>query len=511
MKKRTVHTLFIVLAVALAFTIPGCQKEEAEETVSAPVKDVLVIDLVSEPTTIDPHLQWNPSSFYVYRNIFDNLLTRNTDGEIIPKVAESWEYVSDTVVDLKIRDDIKFHDGTPLTVEDVVFSVERITDPELKSPQAGQFNAITSAEAVDEHTVRLTTAIPYPVLLAQLVKLSIVPKAYVLEVGNEEFNKNPMGSGPYTFVEWEKGVKVTVDANDGYWGGTPPFKTVEFHAVPEKSTRVANLRTGKSDLITSLDEDLAIEVEQQDGVKVLSVPTERIAYFRINTLYGPTADIRVRKAIAYAIDKELIVNGLKGGYSEIATVMVGETSFGFDPSFKGYPFDPEKARALVEESGIGDTEIEILTAPSVFDQRVVGAIQQMLTDVGLNAQIVGMDMATFLKRMQSDENKDPTSFGRWSGGIQDADGIMYPMLHSGSLWTTIKNEELDKALDGARSTLDKEERMSYYRDAHRIVEEELPVIPLYQVGIIYGAAEQLRWKPMADESLFIMDMEWVEQ
>ena len=275
------------------------------------------------------------------------MVTRTAAGEIVPQVAVSWEYQSPTTVDFKIRTDIKFHDGSALTVDDVVFSVMRIIDPAFKSPQAGQFNTITNAEAVDKETVRLTTKVPYPVLLAQLVKLSIVPKAYVTSVGDEAFNKKPVGSGPYQFVEWKKGIKVILKANAAYWRGNPPFPMVEFHAVPEKSTRVANLRTGKSDLVVSLDADIAVQLKGDPKAKVLSVPTERVAYFRINTLAGPTADVRVRKAIAHAIDRDLIVDGLKGGYSQKVNVMVGDTSFGYDDSFKSYDYDPEKTKALL--------------------------------------------------------------------------------------------------------------------------------------------------------------------
>ena len=475
------------------------------------VKKTLVIDLVSEPTTLDPHKQWNPSSFYVYRNIFDNMVTRTPAGEIVPQVAVSWEYQSPTVVDFKIRSDIKFHDGSALTVDDVVFSVMRIIDPAFKSPQAGQFNTITKAEAVDKETVRLTTKVPYPVLMAQLVKLSIVPKAYVTSVGDEGFNKTPIGSGPYQFAEWKKGVKVILRANSNYWRGNPPFPVVEFHAVPEKSTRVANLRTGKSDLVVSLDSDIAAQLKNDSRAKVLSVPTERVAYFRINTLSGPTTDVRIRKAIAHAIDRDLIVNGLKGGYSRKVNVMVGDTSFGYDDSFKSYDFDMEKAKALLKEAGLGDTQVEILTAPAVFDQRVVEAIQQMLRNVGINAKISGMDMANFLKRMQSSaDDKDTTSFGRWSCACQDADGILYAMLNSKSIWSNISHPELDQALEKGRSTLDPDERMQYYRQAHQIVQDMVPLVPLYQVGIIYGGARQLQWQPTPNESLFIMDMGWKE-
>ncbi|MCP4691053.1 MAG: peptide ABC transporter [Desulfobacterales bacterium] len=492
---------FLAIGLALVLLLGAVNAEAGKEK--------LVIDLVSEPTTLDPHKQWNPSSFYVYRNIFDNMVTRSPEGEIIPQVATSWERRGPTVVDFKIRGDITFHDGSPLTVDDVVFSVKRIIDPAFKSPQAGQFNTITDAAAIGGDTVRLTTKKPYPVLLAQLVKLSIAPKAYVEKVGNDKFNQNPVGSGPYKFVQWKKGVKVTLEANRKYWRGQPPFPMVEFHAVPEKSTRVANLKTGKSDLIVSLDADIAAQLKGHSKVKVLSVPTERVAYFRINTLSGATKDVRVRKAIAHAIDRDMIVKALKGGFSSKVNVMVGDTSFGYDPSFKSYAFDPGKAKKLVKESGVGNGVIEILTAPAVFDQRVVEAIQQMLKNVGLNAKIVGMDMATFLKRMQgASEGKDPTSFGRWSCACQDADGILYAMLHSSSIWSNMKNPDLDDALDQARSTLSEEERMGFYKKAHQIIEERIPLLPLYQVGIIYGAAKQLQWRPMPNESLFIMDMSW---
>jgi peptide/nickel transport system substrate-binding protein len=494
--------LFLAACLVVVMSLGGVSAAQA-------AKKKLVIDLVSEPTTLDPQRQWNPSSYYVYRNIFDNMLTRTPEGKIVPQVAVSWKYESPTVVDFKIRTDIKFHDGSPLTVDDVVFSIMRIIDPKFKSPQAGQFNTIASAEAVDKDTVRVTTKVSYPVLMAQLVKLSIVPKAYVTSVGDEAFNKKPVGSGPYEFVEWKKGVEVTLKANTGYWRGKPPFSMVEFRAVPEKSTRVADLRTGKSDLVVSLDADIAAELKHDPKVKVLSVPTERVAYFRIDTLAGPTADLRVRKAIAYAINRDLIVNGLKGGYSRKVNVMVGDTSFGYDPSFKSYPYDPAKAKALLKEAGLGNTQIQILTAPAVFDQRVVEAIQQMLRNVGINAKIVDMDMATFLKRMQSSpEDKDPTSFGRWSCACQDADGILYPMLDSKSIWSNIHDPQLDQALEKARSTLDPKERMKYYREAHQIIQNQLPLLPLYQVGIIYGAAKQLQWQPTADESMFIMNMSW---
>jgi peptide/nickel transport system substrate-binding protein len=474
----------------------------------AQAKDTLVIDLVNEPTTLDPHKQWNPSSYYIYRNIFDNMLTRTPEGKIVPQVAESWKYLGDTEVEFKLRKDIKFHDGTPLTADDVVYSVKRITDPKFKSPQRGQFNTITKAEAVDKYTVKLTTKVPYPVLQAQLVKLSIVPKAYVSKVGAEAFNKKPVGSGPYKFQEWKKGVSVTLAANGSYWRSKPPFAKVVFRAVPEAATRVADLRSGKADLVVSLNSDLAAQLKGDSKAKVLSVATERVAYFRLNSQAGPTKDIKVRKAIAHAINRQLIIDALKGGYAKPTDVMVSETAFGFTKDVPSYPYDLAKAKALVKEAGLGDKELLIDTAP-VFDQRVVQAIQQMLIEAGINAKIVTKDMATFLKGMQAKPKEGQiTSFGRWSCACQDVDGIMFPMLHGKSIWSNTRIPELDAALEAGRSSLDPKERMKNYMKVHKIVYEQVPLIPLYQVGIIYGAAKQLQWKPTANESMFIMDMSW---
>ena len=233
-------------------------------------RDVLVVDLVDEPSSLDPHIQWNPDSYFVYRNIFDNLVTRDDDGKIVPQIATAWRQISDTEIEFDIRQGVKFHDGTALGVDDVVFSVHRIIDPELKSPQLSQFNRIDKAVAIGTDKIRIVTKGPYPVLLAQLVKLSIVPKAYVEKIGRDEFNLKPIGSGPYRFAGWQRGVRVTLEANADYWGVKPGFPRAEFNAVRDVATRVANLRSGRSDLVVTLGPDQAAELKSDTRAQVLS-------------------------------------------------------------------------------------------------------------------------------------------------------------------------------------------------------------------------------------------------
>jgi len=476
---------------------------------AAEAKDKITIDLVNEPATLDPHLQWNPDSYYVYRNIFDNLLTRNDAGEIVPQIATAWKQLSDAEVEFTIRDDVVFHDGEKLTPDDVVYSIKRITDPDFASPQLGQFNKVVEASVTGPNTMKMVTDGPYPALLAQLVKLSIVPEHVVEKVGKDDFNAHPVGSGPYALEAWNRGVEVVLKRNDAYWGPKGPFETAVFHGVPDAATRVANLQAGTSDLVVTLNADLAQQLESSGQGKVLTVNTERVAYFAMNSAGAPLDNPDLRRAIAHAIDREGIVDGLLGGYPMVVDELVSPARFGWVDGVKGFDYDPEKAAELVKAAGdAAKQEMELATSP-VFDQRVVQAIQQMLTEAGLKVSIVSNDMATWLKNQQTSPDAAPMlTFSRWSCACQDADGIMYPLLHSSSAWSRFNDKEIDDLLDAARSELDEGKRRALYGEIHKLVVEKAAIVPLYQAAIIYGGANGLQWQPTSNESLFLNRMGW---
>ncbi|WP_156417883.1 ABC transporter substrate-binding protein [Aureimonas sp. AU4] len=474
----------------------------------AQTKDTLTIDLPGEAATLDPHLQWNTESYTIYRNIFDNLLTRDASGEIVPQIATKWTYDDDTTLTFTIRDDVTFQDGSKLTAEDVAFSVNRIIDPALKSPQLSQFDQIVSAEVVDPTTVRLKTKTAYPALLAQLVKLSIVPKSYVEKVGDAEFNLKPLGSGPYKLTEWKKGVETDLAAYDNYWRGKPPFPRVVFRAVPDVSTRIADLQTGKADLAREVPPDQAATLKDGTDTQLLSAPTERVGYLYLNAQAGPTKDVRVRQAIAYAIDRQGLVDALLEGYGKPVNIVGAEPIFGYTAEVEGYPYDPDKAAALIKEAGAEGATVEFLTSPS-YSRALVEAIQQMLTEVGLNVQISSSDQATFLKRRQGEAgNAGSMALGQWSCACQDADGIIFPLFRSGGIWAKYENTSYNALVDEARSILDKDKRLALYKQAYEILREDVPGIGLYQVYALYGASKKLEWQPTANEAMFVMDMSW---
>jgi peptide/nickel transport system substrate-binding protein len=471
-------------------------------------KEVLTIDVPSDAATLDPHLQWDTDSYGVYRNIFDNLLTRDAAGKIVPQIATAWRFVDDTHAEFDIRPDVKFQDGTPLSAGDVVFSVKRITNPAFKSAQLSQFDQIADAEALGPAKVRLTMKKPYPVLFAQLVKLSIVPKAYVERVGDQEFNLKPLGSGPYKLHEWRKGVQVSLDANESYWRGKPPFKTVIFRAVADVSTRVADLKTGRADLVRLLPPDEAIALKSNARVAVLTVPTERVGYLSINAQAGPTTDVRVRRAIAHAIDKQGLIDALLQGFGKPVNSIGTDPVFGYFPDIAGYEYDPTKARALIKDAGAEGAAITLLTSPA-FDRRVVEALQQMINDIKLKVEVVTVDQATFLRRRQgTPADAGGLAFGTWSCACQDADGVIFPLFRSGSSWSKYSNPVYDAAVDAARGTLDEAIRLAEYRKAYEILREDVPGLALYQMFASYGARKELKWQPTANESLFVMDMNW---
>jgi len=491
-----------IFAGALAMALAATGVAVAQQ------KDVLSVDLPGQPATLDPHIQWDTDSYHVYRNIFDNLVTRDASGKIVPQVASAWTYRSPTEIEFTIRSDIRFHDGTPLTPEDVVFSVRRITDPAFRSPQLSQFDSIREARVVGPDKVLLVTEKPYPVLLAQLVKLSIVPKAHVERVGAEKFNLEPMGSGPYRFASWQRGVRVTLEANDAYWRGKPSIRGITFQNVADEATRIANLKSGRADVTRAISPDQAQALKSEARLKLLPAATERIGYLFVNAQWGPTADVRVRRAIAHAIDRKLIVDALYGGFGTPVDVVLTPANFGYATGIPSYAFDPAKARALIKEAGAEGAEIPFTTSPA-YDQRLVQALQQMLQEVGLKVAIRMTDHPTFLKRRQGNPDEAGSiSTGLWSCGCQDADGVINPLFRTGSAWAKYSNPRFDALIDAARATIDEKERLAHYADALRILHEDVPGVGMFQYHAIYASRRELQWQPTAGESFHVFDMKW---
>lgn len=493
--------LLVLTAAVGMVLLPSALMTQAAE------KPQIVVDLVNEPSTLDPQLQWNPDSYFVYRNIFDNLVTRDNSGKIVPEIAISWKSLSDTKIAFTLRSDVTFHDGTPLTAEDVAFSVNRIIDPKLASPQLSQFAKIAKAEVSGDHEVTLTLKTAYPALLAQLTKLSIVPEHVVQAVGNQAFNLAPVGSGPYKFVKWDRGVSVTLVRNDHYWGTKGPFEQAVFRAVPDASTRLADLQAGVADFARALTSDQAAQLQGSQSVKALPVLTERMAFIRVNPNKPPFDNLKLRQALAYAIDKDGITQGILGGFDKPVAQMMTPAHFGWSDKITGLPYDPGKAKALI--AGAGKPPKFQLTIGAFFDQRVAEAVLQELQEVGFDVDITQVDTPTFLQLIQKGPNDAPAlAISTNSCACQDADGVLNYLFHSGSTWSITTSPDLDALLDEAGSSSDESRRLADYEKISQFVADQIPAVPLYQMDAIYGASKALNFQPTPNESFFLNRMSW---
>ena len=255
-------------------------------------------------------------------------------------------------------------------------------------------------------------------------------------------------------------MRATLEANDSYWRGKPAIQARHLPAGAgrrDPHRRPAH-RQGRHRARPELGRQRAV-IKGDAQLQILSIPTERIGYLFVNALWGPTKDVRVRRAIAHALDRGLIIEALLGGYGRPVDIMLTPANFGYMADIKGYAHDLARAKALVKEAGAEGAELPFLTSP-VYDQRIVQAIQQMLGEVGLKVTISMSDQATFLRRRQGQpQDAGSLSIGRWSCACQDADGVIQPLFHSASTWAKYSNPVYDEAVEKARATLDQTERL----------------------------------------------------
>lgn len=508
---RARHVARIVLAAAAGLTLAACSLSSGSGgdggDGGGSAKHSLTVDLPNYPASLDPGLQYDSSSYTVYRNIFDQLVRRDPKSQkVVPWVADSWKQVDATTWSFRIHDGITFSNGEKLTAEDAAFSINRILKKSFNSPQYANFSAISKAGADGDRLIVKTKA-PSPTLLSYLTTLSIVPKDYVTKVGNDTFNTKPVGSGAYQLASATSGSSIELKANPKYWKGKPDVSRVTFRAVPNVATRVADLKSGRADIVTQLTPDDAVDIKNGGQAKVLSTPTERVAYLALNAEGdAPTKDVRIRRAIAHAIDYSSIIKNLRRGYAKPVKTVLTPLAFGYPDNVPGYDYDPAKAKRLLRAAGGGSPTLVFPTSPS-YDPQFTQAIQANLQKVGFKVKLANSDQATFLKKVQSPKHDwGALRFGRWSCSCLDADGVIYPLFHTGSVWSSFSDPAFDKAVEAARTTTDKAKRKAEYGKAFQIIQDQVPGIGLYQDYAIYGAAKNISWQPDAQENFFVTDV-----
>ena len=488
----TVTILLAVLVAAGAFA--AGQAEEPEQSVT--------IALAGNPATLDPHKSFNGFVFTVTNQIYETLVHRNADGTLTPRLATGWEMVSDTTYELTLREDVTFHDGTPFNAEAVKFSLERLLDPETEAIGSFIITMVTNVEVVDEYTVRITTDAPFAPLPAHLshpVTAIVSPSAAESDLGT-----NPVGTGPFAFESQVAGSEVRLTANPDYWGGEPTLQELVMRVIPEVGTQVVELQTGNIDLMSNVPPERFGDFRANNDIQVERFLGWGSVYLGYNVEHSVLGNEDVRRAIALALDREGMIETLRDGMAEKATTMVPETVFGSEADVESIPYNPERARSLIEGSGL-ETPIELTlnTFETAETRQIATAIQAQLSDIGIDLSVEVTDYGAFARA--TGESDHALWLTTWGTVTLDADYTLYALLHSsqtnGDNRSNYRSSQVDQWLEQARRTSDNAERRELYARVHRQVQEELPYLTLYYPLSSYAKRNRLEGEVYAFSSI----------
>jgi len=450
-----------------------------------PDRDTLVMIIESSPTNLDPRVGIDAQSERIDSLIFDDLLDRDQHLNVIPALAESWEIPDPLTYIFHLHHGVKFHDGRPLTSRDVKWTFDSLLEGKIRSTRAAAYRFVERVDAPDDYTVIFRLKQPFVTLLWNLSDgaMGIVPYGSL-----DEISRNPIGSGPFRFVSAEQDKQVTITRNDDYWGDKARVKNVRFAVVPDSTTRALELRKGSADVASNaLTFDTVLALEKKTDLVVQRAPGTVLSYMAFNTRDPILKDPRVRRALAYAIDRRPILEYLGRGFARPADSVLPPESWAYNGNVTHYEHDPERARQLLDQAGyplVNGARFHITMKTSTEEStRLLSAVlQQQLRDVGVILDIRTFEFASFF----SDVTHGAFQFYslRWIGGNEDPDIFEYVFDSDkfpphGANRGYYSNPEVDRLIQEARTQLDQNARKALYARIQQILAEDLPYINLW--------------------------------
>jgi peptide/nickel transport system substrate-binding protein len=454
-----------------------------------------------EPLSLDPVVPSDNGSIYVLAQVCESLLLADDTGKgLVPGLAESWETAPDGLsVTYKLRDGVKFSDGTPMTADDVVFSLQRVAKPDTSYGFA--FEAVKSIEKADDSHIRVKLKAPYATLnsVLSLFSAAVVSKAAVEKDANA-FGQKPLCTGPFKVESYERGSQVVLVPNPYYWGKGEDGKPLPYvdkaviKYVPESNSRVLGLQNGDFDAITNVPYNQAAQVKAMDGVKLEVSPSYRLDYVYLNHAKKPLDDKRLRLALNYAANREAIRKTVYFGYGDIPNSYMPQVNFWSD-KVATIPFDIDRAKALVKEAGYDGTPIQLMvdTGNAPFRQ-IATILQQGWAQAGIKAEIVEFDVGTAFNMTQKGDYQAYVSY--ITSDINDDDELAtieadYTGATS-SFFTWYKSDEVVKLLKEGRETLDAAKRGEIYAKIQDIVYHDGYSIPINFAPYVNGYHDYLQ-------------------
>ncbi len=492
-------------AAATPQTAGGPAAQATPAAAAGATKGKVTVALSSDVLTLDPSKDTSPISLNVYKNVFDQLSDIRADGSVGPQLAESWDSPDAVNWTFKLRTNAKFTDGKPVTVDDVLGTFQAVMRDE-KSPVREYTTAIDKMEKVDERTIRFVTKYPYAPFPRWVSLISILPQDTYRSMGAEQFARKPVGSGPYSVVNWVKDDHLELAANPQYFGGAPSITSVIFRPVTNESSRTAGLESGDLDLVSLIPPPEVPRLQKGSGLHVTLVPSNRNLFLGFNTNTKPLDNQKVRQAIDCAINREQICNGLLNGMGKPVGQCVAEGVFGHDPSIAPTKFDPDRARQLLKDGGFPngvDVDMQYPSNRYAFGNEVAQAIVAQLADVGIRVKLEAMEYAAFFPNWTGKKLRAIYLFA-FGPSIMDADLPLSSLYSSDGrvYWTS---PEVDALVKKQRGQANDQERAQTISQIWKISQDQVPYSWLYTEIQAYGIRDRLDFTPRKDERFNMKD------
>ena len=501
-------------------------------------RDTLVVAISRAPASLDPADHRTRESETVIRNIYDGLVTRDTRSGVHLELAESLKWLDDKTLEFTVRKGVKFHDGTPLKADDVVFTFERTIKTNAieypkphTSPRRGLIEPLTAIEKKDDYTVLMHFKSPWPPAMQMIVHHQIVSKAYVDKVGTKGLAEKPMGAGPFKFLSAKTGLEeVALERFDEYYGGAPDLKPVGkacvpravFRVIPENSTRVAALLAGEVDIITEVPAELLDTLKKAPNVQVMTVPGTRPIWMEMNVRQAPFNDAKVRQALNYAVDKDLIVQKVYDGRAQPLAGPLMPTNAFADPALKPYPYDKGRALALLKEAGwtpgpggmLAKDGNPLAFAIDTIDttRSLAEALATLYRDIGIDASVRIWEYNVVRPKLLAGERQ--AYVGDWGDSAFDPVGHMEAKWHSSkdatygrANFSGYSNTRVDQLIASGEREVDLAKRRAIYNEAQKLIYDEAPAVFLVLPMSIEAASARVQnWNPASDSRVNLHDV-----
>lgn len=505
--KFTLRTGLLACAVAasVAFTLPAQAGKK---------NDTLGFAYDQTPENIDPYYNNVRIGVIIAANVWDTLVYRDpVTGEYKGQLAKSWKQIDDRTLEFDLREGIKFHNGEEFDADSVVFTLNYVSDPANKARQQTVIGWIEKAEKISKYKVRIISKQPFPAAIDYLATaIAIHPAKYYKEVGPTGMNLKPVGSGPYKVVEHIPGKSLTLERNKDYFKDSPKAQPkigkIRIRFIPDRQTQMAEVMSGGEDFIMHVPKDQADKLKSLPHLQVQSGNTMRIVFLQMNTRDGTPApqlkDIRVRHAIAHAIDRQAILKNIVGGGEILNSIctpsQVGCTSKGV----KVYNYDPALAKKLLAEAGFPNGfDVDLM---AYRERPQTEAMINYLSAVGIKPRLSFMQYAAM--RDLARGNKTSITHQTWGSNLVNDLSASTPVYFGGGADDVSRNPEVIKLLKEGDSTVDMKKRDEVYQKALSIIADQAYAVPLWTLPVYYVANKDVNFKPYHDELVRFWEMSW---